>query len=464
MNKRFTPTKKAFLYFYSKIEGKYKFLFIHNFLEPKKFGTISTDVTLKDNHPLFALGRTLTNSFYKLFLNLDNLINGKIKDISKLFLPNNRILSHYELWSDNVMNYWLDKLSEKIIQYDEIPETKIYFIEIPLLELQKLNDILKKINYKFSFIYVSKDEDIEKIELDTETSNIIKELNLSKISSHIKSTEEFYQNNEGDLYIILACKMSGKEEKGFFHFPSLFKGIYRRNKEDWRYLLVSKDEYPDEEMLNKTKCLIIPGSELSVHDNIPFLRKTEKYMSKLIEDIEKHGKYPNLKILGICFGLEIIMSGLGGKLNMGEWNKDSRFGPEIIHLKDEFWNLNYVKNSGVAKKSSLIIAEAHSEQIIKYPPKQNNFFLTMGSSDVCECEVSVDKKGQVLMFQGHPEYSPGLSISRSLPMIMEFSGFKEKDINIKTMEKFEKNYMNLENNKNSSFNEWRAICDSFMRY
>ena len=89
-----------------------------------------------------------------------------------------------------------------------------------------------------------------------------------------------------------------------------------------------------------------------------------------------------------------------------------------------------MKKSGINKRKSLIIAEAHSEKIIEYPPKKNNYFKTVGSSDVCECEVSIDKKGKILMFQGHPEYSPGLTVSRSLPMLMEFAGYKEKDINL----------------------------------
>ena len=157
------------------------------------------------------------------------------------------------------------------------------------------------------------------------------------------------------------------------------------------------------------------------------------------------------------------MNAFGGKLNESEWNKDARFGPEIINLNEEFWELNYVKASGINKRKSLIIAEAHSEKIIQYPPEKNNYFKTVGSSEVCMCEVSIKKKKKILMFQGHPEYSPGLTVSRSLPMLMEFAGFKDKDININSMEKFEKDYFNKEENKNSNFNEWRAICDSFMR-
>ena len=57
------------------------------------------------------------------------------------------------------------------------------------------------------------------------------------------------------------------------------------------------------------------------------------------------------------------------------------------------------------------------------------------------------------MLQGHPEYSPGLSISSSVDMLMEFSGYKEKDINEESIKKFEEEYMNKEENKNSNFNE-----------
>ena len=465
MIKRFTPTKKVYLYLYSKTsENEYKFLFIKDFLEKEKYDIISTEVNLKDNHCLFALSRILTNSFYDIIPNISKISKGEIKDISKLLpnFKNKKFLSHFELWSNPVMNYWLDKLSQPIIQYDDIDFTKIFFLEIPFCDIETLNKKLNEKNFKYSFDYFDK-ENITKEKIGKETLDILNKLNLDKIIEHIKSTEESIKKDELDLYIVLACKLSGEDEKGYFHFPSLFSGIYRRNKERWDYIVASNCVFPDEKILNKAKCILIPGSDLSVHDDYDFLRKTEKYLTNLIVDVEEKGKYPNLKILGICFGLEIIMNALGGKLNKSEWDKDARFGPEIINLDDQFWELDYVKKSGINKRKSLIIAEAHSEKIIEYPPGKNNYFITVGRSDVCECEVSIDKKGKILMFQGHPEYSPGLTVSRSLPMLMEFAGYKEKDINKTTMEKFEKDYFNKEENKNSNFNEWRAICDSFMR-
>ena len=97
--KRFTPTKKVFLYFYSKTDNKFKYLFIRNFVTPKKFSVIHTDVSSKDNHPLFSLARILTNSFYKLFLYLPKILNNEITDISSFFLKKNKPLSHTQLWS-----------------------------------------------------------------------------------------------------------------------------------------------------------------------------------------------------------------------------------------------------------------------------------------------------------------------------------------------------------------------------
>ena len=361
---------------------------------------------LKDNHSLFALGRILTNNFYNIIPNIQKISSDEIKDISEFLLPGNKKLIHFELWFDPVMNYWLDKLSLPIIQYDDIDYTKIFFIEIPFFNTENLNKKLKEKKYLYSFQYFTKNN-LVKEKIGKETLNILSLLNFEKIIEHIKTTEECIKKNELDLYIILACKISGKEEKGYFHFPSLFNGIYRRNKEHWKYVVASNCVFPTEEELKKA------------------LRKTEKYLSNLIIDIEEKGKYPNLKILGICFGLELIMNAFGGKLNESEWNKDARFGPEKINLNEEFWELNYVKASGINKRKSLIIAEAHSEKIIEYPPEKNNYFKTVGNSEVCMCEVSVDKKGKILMFQGHPEYSPGLTVSRSLPMLMEFAGFKE---------------------------------------
>ena len=95
--------------------------------------------------------------------------------------------------------------------------------------------------------------------------------------------------------------------------------VYKTNKKKFIIILSSK-ELPNEKLISESKCLIIPGSDLSVHNKLDFLRQTEKFLKQLIEDMLLKGKYPNLKILGICFGLEIIVSAFKGELlnNLGQ--------------------------------------------------------------------------------------------------------------------------------------------------
>ena len=45
------------------------------------------------------------------------------------------------------------------------------------------------------------------------------------------------KNDNCDYYIILACKKQGDDQVGFFNFPALFQGIYRKNTEKWVYLV-----------------------------------------------------------------------------------------------------------------------------------------------------------------------------------------------------------------------------------
>ena len=105
---------------------------------------------------------------------------------------------------------------------------KYFFLEIPFFDTEILNKKLKEKNFKYSFDYFDK-ENITKEKIGKETLDILNKLNLDKIIEHIKSTEESIKKDELDLYIVLACKLSGEDEKGYFHFPSLFSGIYRRN-------------------------------------------------------------------------------------------------------------------------------------------------------------------------------------------------------------------------------------------
>ncbi len=111
----------------------------------------TNEVTLIDNSPIFSMARLMVNKFYQILsdevlnkYNSTNLIEEKY-----LNLPKNELVFP-DIWDDNIMIYWLNKISDNIIQYDDIENEKIYFIEIPYIKnLDSFNNLLSKHNFLF---------------------------------------------------------------------------------------------------------------------------------------------------------------------------------------------------------------------------------------------------------------------------------------------------------------------------
>ena len=74
---------------------------------------------------------------------------------SEIFPP--KKIHNYKLWENETFIFWLDNLSQNLIQYDDFNEEIIYFYEIPYINLEELNTLTEKINYKTQFIYINKD-------------------------------------------------------------------------------------------------------------------------------------------------------------------------------------------------------------------------------------------------------------------------------------------------------------------
>ena len=70
-------------------------------------------------------------------------------------------------------------------------------------------------------------------------------------------------------------------------------------------------DYPCEAELMKLRAIIIPGSPASVLD----LDKTP-WISNLSDFIRKvFVQFKNIKLLGVCFGCQIIAKALGGEVD-----------------------------------------------------------------------------------------------------------------------------------------------------
>ena len=450
--------KKVHLFLYSKNDkNNYEFILYAKNDEEKeeKYNHMFNVINQSDNGSIYSISRFLTKNFANVFTDeFISKLNKKEKPETK---NDYKDLKLYELWENEVFLFWLDKLSQNLIQYDEIKEEIIYFLEIPFISMDELNSLMKQENK--TFIYLN-ENNYENIKLSDETKSLFEMIQFSKMKEHILNTIKMKEEKKYKIYIILSLKTPGKDQNGFFHFPALFQSLYRKNNEEWKFINVSTDGLPSEELISKTKAILIPGSNLSVYNDYDFLRKTEVFLKKLIEDILFNNKYPNLKILGICFGMQIIISALGGKIT--KMKEPPKGTPEQIEIIDnKFYEFNFYKNIGIEKKKYLKISEAHGDEISEYPDEKYKIKL-FGSSKSCKNEIMVDEKEKILLIQGHPEYHPQFNSHRVAKFYIQFR--LKKEPTKEEIEKFIDDYINNEDAKNVNIEEYRKMCCYFMKH
>jgi GMP synthase-like glutamine amidotransferase len=456
-NNEFNIYLNAHIVFFSKKENEEKIdLLLMTKNENQEYSHLTTKVLPEDNSPIFSIARILTNEV-TIFNeeNFTKIKNGE--DLTKEDLEKSKILYYFQLWEQKDFFYWLEKLSDDVpvIQYDLIQSHIFYFLEIPKIDTSKLNENLKNINCNYSFSYFSCDK------LNNINSNFNYNLTINQtavilyeainVQNHINETLQRIKSNTFDMFYILSIKSSDgtkMDQAGFFHFPALFKGLYRKNTENWHYLICSK-KLPDEKELKNAKAIIIPGSHLSINDDYEFLRITEKW----IKDF--HNNHPNVKYLGICFGMQIFMTSLGGKVE--KMKTPFEVGPKKIELSDNFWNLNFVKKANLNKTESLNLFQAHGDECTIIPAEGK--LTHYGKSTNCHNEIMCCEDERILLIQGHPEYLPLFNIERMSPIVL-LREKKEKTLENILAQK-EKYLSDMPEETHS--NEYRALCYTFLK-
>ena len=447
--------KKVHLFLYSKdSQNNYNYILYQKEKEDC-YNHMYNIINQSDNGSIYSISRFLTQNFSHVFT--DEFFSKLNKNEKPNTENKYKNLKLYELWETDVYGFWLDKLSQNLVQYDDIKEEVIYFLEIPYFSIDELNSLMEQENKKF--IYIN-DNNYNSIILSNETKALFDIISISQMKKHIINTLKIKEEKKYEIYIILSLKTPGKDQNGFFHFPALFQSLYRKNNEEWKYINVSTDGLPSEELIAKTKAILIPGSNLSVYNDYDFLRKAEVFLKKLIDDILFNNKYPKLKILGICFGMQIIVSALGGKISKMEGTH--RGTPEEIEIiDDKFYKFNFFKNTGLGLSKFLKISEAHGDEITEYPDEKYKIKL-YGSSKSCKNEIMVDEKEKIFLIQGHPEYHPQFNSHRVAKFFVQFR--LKKEPTKEEIEKFIDEYINNKDAQNVNIEEFRKMCCYFMKH
>jgi len=152
-------------------------------------------------------------------------------------------------------------------------------------------------------------------------------------------------------------------------------------EEEVKSFVVAQDEFPSDIYI--CDVWVITGSPASVYENKEWLKK----LTKFIIDCDKN----KIKILGFCFGHQMIAHALGGVVE----NSTKGWGVGVRDFKivtKSTWMDN------ISDNCSLLFS--HQDQVVKLPANAK----LLGTDSFCPNQMySIDE--HIFSIQGHPEFT-----------------------------------------------------------
>ncbi|KAF1846765.1 class I glutamine amidotransferase-like protein [Cucurbitaria berberidis CBS 394.84] len=147
--------------------------------------------------------------------------------------------------------------------------------------------------------------------------------------------------------------------------------------------VVTAQEYPD---LENIDAVLISGSKHNSFDN-------EAWILKLVDFTKKLLNQDRIRIIGVCFGHQILGRAAGVK----------------VGRSDDGWEISVLpvqltaKGKEIFQQDSLAIHQMHKDIVFEYPEGVEK----LGGSPRCLVQ-GMYKKGRLISVQGHPEFNQGI--------------------------------------------------------
>ena len=131
---------------------------------------------------------------------------------------------------------------------------------------------------------------------------------------------------------------------------------------------------------------IISGSRYSVYEELPWIMSLLDFVRQCWE--------MEIKVVGICFGHQVIAHALGGKTEKAEvgWG----FGIQSAKIIEK---KSWMTDTGKLNGDLYNLIVIHQDQVVDLPPQ----FKTIAENDFCPNSMIV-AGNKMLGIQGHPEF------------------------------------------------------------
>ncbi|KAF8331312.1 class I glutamine amidotransferase-like protein [Cantharellus anzutake] len=157
---------------------------------------------------------------------------------------------------------------------------------------------------------------------------------------------------------------------------------------------VVQGKFPTSEDLSNMDGILISGSGASAYSPLPWIDPLLDFISRVTI------QHPMVKIIGICFGQQVVARALGGDCVRNE--RGWEIGVYEVDLTD--------LGRRLFQKDTLRIQEMHRDHVPSLPPN----FLLLGSTPKCDVQgmllpyesrdVNNFEDVHILCVQGHPEF------------------------------------------------------------
>ncbi|XP_022135384.1 gamma-glutamyl peptidase 2-like isoform X2 [Momordica charantia] len=193
----------------------------------------------------------------------------------------------------------------------------------------------------------------------------------------------------GKRYALLqAVQDSEYAKKVYGGYFSVFVAAFGEEGERWDLFMVVEGEFPAIDELQNYHGFVISGSPHDAYANDSWILDL-CFLLQTLDTMEK-------KVLGICFGHQVLCRALGGKVGRAEtgWDIGVR---KVQIMESSEWR--FVEDMG-EMPSNLSIIECHQDEVWEIPHGAQ----IIGFSDKTGVEIFAIGD-HILGIQGHPEYS-----------------------------------------------------------
>ncbi|KAI3707929.1 hypothetical protein L2E82_36865 [Cichorium intybus] len=233
--------------------------------------------------------------------------------------------------------------------------------------------------------------------------------------------------------VLLCAEDSDYVKKKYGGYFGVFIGMLAEDGEIWDVFRVCSGHFPSDDEIGLYDGFVITGSCNDAHGNDAWICKLLILLKKL-ESLNK-------KVLGICFGHQILARALGGKVARATSGWD--IGVRTINFSTSTKTFSKLK---LPARLSLI--ECHRDEVQELPLRVE----VLASSD--KTKVEMFRCGDHLMgVQGHPEYTKDILL-QLIDCLLKRNLIEEWNA-IKGRASMDENELDRE--------AWKQLCTSFLK-